>query len=165
MAVKILPDVAELQRCLHYDPETGKLTWKVRRQKVQLGAEAGYITPQGYIRVTLAGQRHFAHRLIWCLVYGGCPPDLEIDHINGDGTDNRLCNLRFASRSQNMANRGPQKNNKCRFKGVFRHGKRWRACIQVCGQKQHLGCFDSPTLAHQAYLRAAKELCGEFARG
>jgi hypothetical protein len=93
-------------------------------------------------------------------------PRRGIDHVNGDGTDNRLENLREANQSQNGANRRLTSKNTSGFKGVSfaKQAKRWRAGIQVGGRRKHLGYFDTPELAHQRYVEAAKAAFGEFAR-
>lgn len=88
-----------------------------------------------------------------------------VDHINGNGLDNRRCNLRMATRSQNCANARMYSNNKTGFKGVFYRGKgRYRAMIRVDWKLKHLGTFSSPELAHEAYKLAALEEFGEFAK-
>ncbi len=93
-------------------------------------------------------------------------PDRDIDHINGNGLDNRRSNLRLATESQNMANRGKQRNNTSGFKGVHwsqKHGK-WKAEICCNRHRQHLGLFIDPVEAAHAYDSKARELFGEFAR-
>jgi hypothetical protein len=93
---------------------------------------------------------------------GGC----GIDHINGNGLDNRLENLRVATFSQNMHNRGAYSNNATGFKGVHCVGAfgKHSAQIQVNGKKVHLGLHTTPLDAAIAYDKAARELHGEFAR-
>jgi hypothetical protein len=91
---------------------------------------------------------------------------LEVDHDNGNRLDNRRENLRPATKSQNMSNRGPFLNNKSGFKGVCWHKRRqkWIAQIHVSGKRTHLGYFDDPIAAARAYDAAALELHGAFAR-
>lgn len=101
------------------------------------------------------------HRLIL-----GISDEYEVDYINGNGLDNRRKNLRVATRSQNQANRGPQRNNASGYKGVmWNKGKRkWRARIQVEGRRIHLGYFDDPVEAAKAYDEAARKHFGKFAK-
>lgn len=90
--------------------------------------------------------------------------DVEIDHRNGDGLDNRRSNLRFATKSQNGMNRGKQRNNTTGYKGVgLLHG-RFTASIERDQRRYHLGSFDTPEEAAAAYAVAAANLHGEFAR-
>jgi hypothetical protein len=90
----------------------------------------------------------------------------NVDHIDGDGLNNRRSNLRFATTAQNSANRGKQKNNTSGFKGVRWHkrDKRWRAVIGINGKTKQIGSFKTPEAAYDAYCAAARELHGVFAR-
>ncbi len=95
----------------------------------------------------------------------GAQPGEQCDHINGDGLDNRRCNLRFCTNSQNQMNRRIY-GGTSRFKGVMwnkRH-KMWYAQIKHDGKQYHLGCFHKQTDAAHAYDTAARNLFGEFAR-
>lgn len=100
------------------------------------------------------------HRLIL-----GTPVGLEVDHINGNGLDNRRMNMRNASRAQNLCNRGPNKNNTTGFKGVRRAHKSsgFTAVIASKGRNYHLGSFKTAAAAARAYDHAAREHHGEFA--
>jgi len=88
-----------------------------------------------------------------------------IDHINGNGLDNRRCNLRWATASQQQWNRRPSRNNSSGYKGVRfdRERNKWRAEIAAGGKRKFLGRFDTPEDAAKAYDAAARELHGEFA--
>jgi hypothetical protein len=94
------------------------------------------------------------------------PDGLEVDHIDGDGLNNRRCNLRLATRSQNMRNQRLNSRNTSGFKGVSwdKRDKKWLAYIKVYRKKIHLGSFDTPEDAHAAYCDAAARLHGEFAK-
>lgn len=87
-----------------------------------------------------------------------------VDHINGDGLDNRRANLRAATPAQNAANQRLSSRSTSGFKGVTRQGSRWRAYIAPGGRTLWLGTFDSPEAAARAYDEAAIEHFGEFAR-
>lgn len=89
----------------------------------------------------------------------------EVDHINGNGLDNRRSNLRLCSGSQNAMNRQSGWGAHSKFKGVTWHkaGKKWRAYIKVGGKQRHLGCFDREEDAALAYDNAATEAFGDFA--
>lgn len=88
------------------------------------------------------------------------PPGSLVDHINGDGLDNRPSNLRLCNHKQNSRHRRPPKD---RYKGVCRYRGKWRAMIKVSGKNLWLGSFDTPEEAAHAYNRAAKEHHGQFA--
>ena len=94
------------------------------------------------------------------------PENCEVDHINGDGLDNRRSNLRLATSSQQKMNTAIRSNNKSGFKGVSWNTarQRWRATISANGKYHDLGTFKTPEQAHDAYLLAAATLHGEFAR-
>ncbi len=89
-----------------------------------------------------------------------------VDHINGDGLDNRRANLRPATHAQNMANRRLNANNKSGFKGVYwnKGSRKWHAQIACDGRKHHLGFYTSVIEAAHAYDDAATRLFGEYAR-
>lgn len=95
----------------------------------------------------------------------GAASDIEVDHQNGNGLDNRRSNIRIATHSQNGMNKGITSRNRSGYKGVSMHpcGK-WQARIAANKQEFHLGLFDSPELAFEAYRKKAVELHGEFAK-
>ncbi len=86
------------------------------------------------------------------------------DHWNGIELDNRRDNLRFATVSQNGANRKISKNNKCGYKGVCFHNGKYQASIRANDNNIYLGRFDTPQQANQAYAEAAAKHFGQFAR-
>jgi len=93
-------------------------------------------------------------------------PNMQIDHKNMVGTDNRWSNLRLATKSQNLANSRARKDNFSGFKGAYYDKKsgKWRAQVRHNGKLHSLGRFPTPREANAAYLVAASKLFGEFAR-
>lgn len=103
------------------------------------------------------------HRVIMSRVLGReLTSDEHVDHINGNPLDNRRENLRIASPRDNNYNKGLYSNNTSGYKGVSKRGERYTAYIQVDGKKKHLGYFDDPKEAHEAYCAAGRELYGDF---
>lgn len=96
----------------------------------------------------------------------GCDPALQIDHINGNGLDNRRCNLRFATASENARNRKVRADSASGIKGVRIHPQtgKWNAHIAVHGKRRSLGCFLDKESAVAAYAKASAERHGEFGR-
>jgi hypothetical protein len=154
---------ARLRELLHYDAKTGEFHWLKPRGRIRAGAVAGTLDSQGYRRIIINGRIYRAHHLAWFYMKGKwCP--LVMDHRDGDPANNRWNNLRSATRSQNSANRRLHRNNACGLKGVSAYGRRWCATICKNGRIRHLGIFPTPQAAHAAYVAAARELFGEFAR-
>lgn len=156
---------SELRRLLDYNPDTGILTWRVRAaRRIKVGDPAGSCAHRGYLKVKVKCGQYLAHRLAWFWVHGEWP-SLDVDHIDGNTSNNRLSNLRLATKSQNLANRGAPSVNTSGFKGVAaRLGGGWRARIRVDGKNIELGTFYTPEEAHAAYIAAAVHHFGEFAR-
>ena len=162
------PTQERVREALHYDPENGVLTNRAwRGGTARAGSVAGTVARRrgtAYRRINLDGLFYYAHRLAWLYVHGEWPS--EIDHINGDGLDNRLVNLRPVTSHQNHANRH-KIWGVSRYKGVNRSASKrnpWRAEIQVKGRSIYLGVFPSQEAAARAYDAAAREHFGEFAR-
>lgn len=144
-----------LRLLIDYDPETGILTWKPRGQKGWDSRYAGTpaleaINSGGYRSGFILGRSCKAHRVAWAIHYGAWPEG-EIDHINGDPADNRVCNLREVSKSLNARNRSLRSDNPSGFVGVSadRNGK-WRARIHIDGRERSLGSFKTPEEAAEA---------------
>jgi hypothetical protein len=99
------------------------------------------------------------------LIMGVTDPKIQVDHLDGDGLNNRKENLRIATGHQNQGNRRKLKPASSRFKGVCfnKRTKKWKAQIKRHGKKVHLGTFSDEIAAAQAYDIAAIEYFGAFA--
>lgn len=135
MKPKLLPSFERLNELFEANAEAGVLTRRLcLRKHLPVGSSAGAIDSKGYVRVSVDGEFYPVHRILWKLFYGRDPTD-QIDHINGEKTDNRICNLREVSNSQNQRNVGVRKNNRLGILGVHRMGRGYRAYITVDGKK------------------------------
>ena len=155
----------EARQLLDYNPETGVFTWRVRRTgTARAGDQTGRVNNRGYVELKVKNRRYSAHRLAWLMVHGVWPREF-IDHIDGNPANNRLDNLREASRTENSRNRRMQYSNTSGYKGVywFKAARKWHAQIHTNGRNKHLGLFLTAEAAHAAYCKAAAELHGEFA--
>ena len=142
---------------LRYDPHTGIFTWAKRRIGTRFGVEAGCFK-DGYRVIRINGKLVRAHRLAFLYMTGSWPKH-HIDHINGDRSDNRWINLREVDFQTNNENqRKAKSNSKSGILGVMRHQGRWMAQIQVDGKSKYIGMYGTPEEAHEAYLKAKREL-------
>ena len=153
-----------LRATLNYNPSTGIFTWARSSKSAQEGHPVGTDDGKRALRVKLKGKPRFLHRLAFIWMGERLPP--LVDHKNGDPSDNRWCNLRAATPSQNQWNRGIQKNNSSGFKGVSfaREVGKWRADIYFKNKRKTIGFFRCPTAAGVAYAKKAQELHGDFAK-
>ena len=160
---EILPPLSSLRELLDYDPDTGVFLWKVSRGNASAGSTAGWLSSvSGYRRIVINGVQCLAHRLAWKIA-NGSEPVTEIDHINNDRSDNRIANLREATRSQQRMNTTGYGSSQ--FLGVSWHNpsNKWRSRITVNGKTNSLGYYDSESAAATAYNVAAAKHFGEFA--
>lgn len=149
---------ARLKELLSYDPLTGEFT-NIKRGKGRkpVGSIVGSMNNTGYKTSMVDQKNYLHHRLAWLYVHGYFPPE-DIDHIDGVRTNNRLENLRLASRYQNCQNSAVRSNNTSGFVGVHAVGKRWRASITALGHTHNLGYFDTSEEAGTAYLEAKRRV-------
>lgn len=145
-----------LKSLVRYDPATGYFYRPLRHGEKRAGSVA-----HGYRYIYIDGKRYAEHALAWLYVYGEWPT--ELDHINRVKGDNRIANLRIASRAQNAANIASRRSNIPKGVGWHAAARKWRAYITVNGKFYHLGCFIDMDAAKTAYEDAARRHFGEFA--
>lgn len=147
----------ELKSKLIYDPESGIFTKKN-------GKRTGYIFDGRYIRMRINGRPFKAHRLAWLYMTGRWPLD-QIDHIDGNGLNNKFANLREATRVQNNHNSAAKARKYDLPRGVsaVHKSKKFRAQISIGNRKKSLGTFQTPEDAGEFYELAAEMLHGEYA--
>lgn len=154
---------SRLVELFDYNCDTGSFTRKTSRGGFRIGSAAGHIRNiDGYIGITVDRRTHLAHRLAWIYVYGIEPED-EIDHINGVRSDNRIFNLRLASKSNNMCNATIPKHNTSGVKGVSycSFTNKWRGEV-VVNKRVAMRRFNSIEEAELWVRQKRKELHREF---
>lgn len=157
--------VERLKEVLRYDLETGVFRWACAiGNRAKEGAVAGCLRSDGYCFIRIDGHPYAAHRLAWLYMHGVWP-NLHIDHINRVRSDNRIENLREATRAQNQGNLPRYRNNTSGIKGVslMKRDNKWRASIRVNGKPKNLGHFNTKEEAAEVYRKAAIARWGEFA--
>lgn len=158
---------ARLKEVLHYNPNTGVFTWRVSNCRVEKGDIAGWIYRSNGIDrrgIKIDGINYIAARLAWLYTYGEWPKK-QVDHKNRDALDDRLGNLRLATKGENQANTKKYKHSKSPYRGITqRKNGRWVAQIGIDGVTNGLGTFDTPEEAAKVYDAAAKLRFGEFAQ-
>lgn len=161
---KKLPTQKQLKTLFDYDGETGRLiriSHPNKNQRHLIGKVAGTKHSEGGWVVSVNNQSYLNARLVWVWNYGEDPGDLEIDHIDGDRSNDRIDNLRLATRKQNQANVGINCTNTSGHKGVswYKRLGKWR--VDVCGKT--VGYFSDLEQAIEARVKAAVEAQGSFA--
>jgi len=160
---------------LDYDPATGAFIWRVRPETAKhvrswnakyAGTLAGGQPKKGrYVKFPIDGKFYSAHRVAWLIHYGNEPAE-QVDHRDGERSNNAIENLREATRAQNCRNAKRPRTNTSGHKGVqwSKSSQTWRARIKVDGKLIGLGHYKDIDAAAAAYAQAAKKHHGEFAR-
>lgn len=144
-----------LRELLHYNPETGEFQRKVHlSNRCRASQQIGNKHSSGYIIINVDGSPYRAHRLAWLYVHGEWPKE-QIDHINGERSDNRIANLRDISHLENKKHRVKAvKPGRLLGAGFHKMTGRWTSQITINYKKVHLGYFKTEREAHEAYLAA-----------
>ena len=140
----------------------GELYWKIKHgRKVKAGAIAGTSDNKGYRQVMLKGKLYFVHRIIYELETGKNPGKLCIDHINGDGCDNRIENLRLSTIKENNSNQYKHREGKLIGCCYYKTTKKYKSYIVIDKKQKHIGYFMTEQEAHSAYKTKQMEVsCG-----
>lgn len=157
MKLRHIP-IALLHERLTYNAETGEIHRIANKNGACKSVVAGTITNTGYRQISIDGVYLLGHRIAWAMSHGEWP-EADIDHINGNRIDNRIVNLRKATRSQNLQNQHRvRSDNKAGLPGVFWNAKhnKWQSNITHMGKTKYLGLFGDKHEAHSAYLSAKK---------
>ena len=145
MKHKELPDIEQLRNKYEYDAETGTLLNKSSRGKAKAGKPAGTLNSQGRIEIQHKGVKYLAHRIVWMLNTGKDPGQMTVDHIDRNPLNNRINNLRLATREQQCHNRD--------MRGIWQCNRtqKWRSQIHIKG-KVISSTHTCPLLARLWYL-------------
>lgn len=163
-AKELLLSVEHARDILNYDHISGVISWKVDcRGGVRSGSEAGCLAVRGrvtYRSVRVNKELYLSHRLAWFLYYGVWPRD-QIDHIDGNGLNNKIENLRDVTHKENKLNHPIPISNTSGAVGVYawKRDKCWRASIGVNGKQVNLGLFKTFEEAFSA-RKKAEEIYG-----
>lgn len=165
MTKHTLPTIDYLRKRLRYEPETGKLFWLAcddmpKKWNTRYAGKEAFIfeSKNGYRTGSINSKGLLAHRVAYALHHGEWPSD-HIDHINGVPSDNRICNLRAATVTENMRNQKMRNDNTSGICGVnlYKSKNSWRASISINGRSKHLGYFDTIDEAAAARAEASIE--------
>jgi len=162
MNPKLIPFFSQEKLKELFEYKNGKLFWKIKGNGIRIGKHAGWINREGYRDIQINGKNYGEHRLIFLLFYGYFPK--EIDHINGNPSDNRIENLRKVTRSQNQMNKKKVIHKSSKYKGVSwdKQAQKWKVRITKNGIVKQLGRYDNEIEAGKVYNQFAEKYFGEY---
>lgn len=149
----------------YLDYKEGKLFWKKQPSSViNVGSEAGHTNFRGYVQIKIFNKRYYAHRIIFFMFNGYFPQ--EVDHIDGNKSNNKIENLRDSTKSQNNMNVRKRKDNTSGIKGVTwdKRCKKWKAQGQANKKRYYLGSYEDIEMATQVINEFRKQHHNEYAR-
>lgn len=169
-----MEEIEYLYERINPDFKNGILIWKEHSSLPKswntryAGKEAlKTIDSSGYKRGIINYNQYYAHNIIWLMFTKlPIPENYVIDHKNGIRKDNKITNLRLATRSQNSINQKIRENNTSGYKGVsfYKNYNKWESYINIEGKRTKLGYFDTPEKAYEAYCKASLTIHKDFGR-
>ena len=144
----------------HLEYKDGLLFWKTRKQGRPLSKIAGSVGAGGYLKVNFFGRNYLSHRIIYEMHKGKIPTGMFVDHIDRNRKNNKIENLRLATKKENNRNNSAIGFSFVKDKKQIK--KPWQARIRFENKLNHLGYYETIVDARAAYLRARKQLFGEF---
>jgi hypothetical protein len=149
-----------------FEFKDGFLYWKtpLKFSKMKPGDKAGRLVTDGHLQTCVAGNRLYNHRIIFMMVHGYMPE--QVDHIDCNPLNNQIHNLRPATNCENLKNRRLFKSNKSGVKGVIWHkkSKKWMGYVSNNSIRKTLGMFDTIEEAEKVVKSFREQSHGEFAR-
>lgn len=146
-----------LRELFSYNKETGALTRLTDAGGRRAGSIAGSVSKDGRIQIYVDDKNYKAHRVIWLLVTGEWPV-YDVDHIDGNPSNNSWSNLRDVPHHINQQNRhGATKSSTTKTAGVTMNRGRYGTQIKIDGKRVWLGTYDTPEEAHAVYVKAKRE--------
>jgi hypothetical protein len=124
-------------------------------RSVKVGSVAGSLHRTGYYQIQIQGKHYKTHRIVYAMIHNMDPVDYEIDHIDLNKSNNNIDNLRIVTHRQNSQNRPDQSSLGV---GVTKVGSKYRAQIQITGNKSHIGLYDTPKDALIVYNEACQNI-------
>jgi hypothetical protein len=125
------------------------------------GKRAGWVTKQGYVRVGFSRRSMLAHRIIYLMHHGYAPE--FVDHVDGNKQNNKVENLRAATRAQNQLNARLRVDSVTKLKNVTKHRNKWQVRMRIAGVLTHIGTFEDIELAAFVASEYRDKYHGEFA--
>lgn len=151
--IELYNEWVKFSKYFNYNPMTGLIVNRVKRGRANAGQESGGVKVYDSIRyrvIVFECKHYYAHSIAWFL-YKGYWPRGVIDHINHNGLDNRIDNLREVTHKDNLRNAKKSKNNTTGYTGVYKQGDKYCAKIGTSTGRKYLGLFDTAEEASQAY--------------
>ena len=146
-----------------FEYRNGELYRKVAIKNTKIGDKAGSAHTEGYLQIGIDGKTYKLHRVIFLMHYGYLPD--EVDHKDTDPSNNKIENLRPASRANNAKNRAIGKNNTSGYKGVSwsKAANKWKVEVSVNGKRKYIGVFKDLEQANLIAQKVRIKYHGAFA--